>query len=280
MTDPSCLGIFRERTHSPGRESDDTEILRLTAKELEAGGFQVTLKSPEEIGAPGDARPRAVFMMCEGLGILGQLDAWQVAGTRFVNNPGAVLNTYRERMIGQFCGGGRPLHPERSGLDGDEPAERPLPAVGQARRRAQHAGWRRHVRREHRHRAGRPRGARRPWHRARGASSPTSRETSSSSTASGRAAGRRAVPPWFRWFYHKDQRVAGHPLDPHRLARLVKRAAGALGLEVYGGDAIATPSGDLVLLDLNAWPSFALYRDEAAPVIAAYLTLRFGGGSP
>ena len=27
----SCWGIFRESTHSPGRESDDTEILRLTA---------------------------------------------------------------------------------------------------------------------------------------------------------------------------------------------------------------------------------------------------------
>src|SRR5437773_8109552 len=25
----SCWGIFRETTHSPGRESDDTEILRL-----------------------------------------------------------------------------------------------------------------------------------------------------------------------------------------------------------------------------------------------------------
>jgi hypothetical protein len=30
-----------------------------------------------------------------------------------------------------------------------------------------------------------------------------------------------------------------------------------------------------VLLDVNAWPSFALYRDEAAPVIADYLALRF-----
>jgi hypothetical protein len=30
-----------------------------------------------------------------------------------------------------------------------------------------------------------------------------------------------------------------------------------------------------VLLDLNAWPSFALYRDEAAAAIASYLALRF-----
>jgi hypothetical protein len=45
---------------------------------------------------------------------------------------------------------------------------------------------------------------------------------------------------------------------------------------VYGGDAIASGNGALTLIDLNAWPSFALYRDEAAPVIASYLALRFG----
>jgi len=64
--------------------------------------------------------------------------------------------------------------------------------------------------------------------------------------------------------------------DPARLARLVREAATALGLEIYGGDAIASADGSLQLLDLNAWPSFALYRDEAAPVIASYLALRFG----
>src|SRR5262249_35354606 len=80
----------------------------------------------------------------------------------------------------------------------------------------------------------------------------------------GPGGGADGEPPWFRWFYHKGQRIAGHPFDPRRLARLVRRAAGALGLEIYGGDVIVTPQGEVVLLDLNAWPSFALYRDEAA----------------
>src|SRR5207244_9923174 len=84
-------------------------------------------------------------------------------------------------------------------------------------------------------------------------------------------------PAWFRWFYHKDQHVAGHPFDPLRLARAVRRAALALGLDVYGGDAIVTPAGELVLLDVNAWPSFALYREEAAQRIAAHVALRFAG---
>ncbi len=71
--------------------------------------------------------------------------------------------------------------------------------------------------------------------------------------------------------------MAGHPFDPEALARLVRKAAGALGLEIYGGDAIAAKTGDLVLLDLNAWPSFARFREDAATAIASYLALRFRG---
>ena len=93
----------------------------------------------------------------------------------------------------------------------------------------------------------------------------------------GAGGGPHREPPWFRWFYHKDQKLAGHPMDQRALARLVRRAASALGLEVFGGDAIATATGDLVLLDVNAWPSFALYRDEASAAIASYLALRFSG---
>jgi len=63
---------------------------------------------------------------------------------------------------------------------------------------------------------------------------------------------------------------------PPLLTGEMPAAATALGLEIYGGDAIASADGSLQLLDLNAWPSFALYRDEAAPVIASYLALRFG----
>jgi len=85
------------------------------------------------------------------------------------------------------------------------------------------------------------------------------------------------TPAWFRWFYHKNQTVAGHPLDAVALGRSVRRAASALGLEVYGGDAIVTADRRIVLIDVNAWPSFALYRDEASSAIAEHLARRFGG---
>jgi hypothetical protein len=68
-----CWGIFREQAHSPGRETDDSEILRLTGKHLEARGFRVVVQSPEEVTWPLTERPRGVFFMCERLEILGHL---------------------------------------------------------------------------------------------------------------------------------------------------------------------------------------------------------------
>ncbi|HVQ78130.1 MAG TPA: hypothetical protein VMT79_21625 [Candidatus Binatia bacterium] len=269
-----CWGIFREQTHSPGREYDDTEILRLTGKHLEAEGFEVVMKSPEDLGGMADARPRFVFLMCERVGVLEILRDWEGRGVPHVNRPVAVLNTYRDRMIAQFAEAAVAFVPSRLvSTDGAAVAERTwvkradvhntqegdvvfapdAPAVraalgGLAARGIQRAVLQPHV---------------------------DGDLIKFYGVGASAAAG--GGPPWFRWFYHKGQTVAGHPLDPVHLARLARRAAGALGLEVYGGDAIATPDGRLMVLDLNAWPSFALYRDEAAAAIAGYLLLRFAG---
>jgi glutathione synthase/RimK-type ligase-like ATP-grasp enzyme len=54
-------------------------------------------------------------------------------------------------------------------------------------------------------------------------------------------------------------------------ADLAARAARAVGLEVYGGDGIASSDGTVALVDLNDWPSFSRCRDDAAAAIAARL---------
>ncbi len=84
-----------------------------------------------------------------------------------------------------------------------------------------------------------------------------------------------AALSWFQWFYHRDQKLSGHAFDPGRLRSAVARAAAALGLDVFGGDAIATAGGETILIDVNAWPSFALYREIAAEKIAARIAERF-----
>ena len=44
-----CWGILREREHSPGRETDDAEILGLTGKALESKGFDVKILDPDAL---------------------------------------------------------------------------------------------------------------------------------------------------------------------------------------------------------------------------------------
>jgi len=271
-------GVFRERTHSPNREVDDAEILRLTGKHLEERGFDVVLKSPDELLAPAEGPPDFVFLMCEGAEVLRQLRNWETGGLRQVNSPVAVLNTYREQMIAQFeeadvafirsalvstaaspRPASLPVWVKRSDVHNTQDGDVVFAATEEACRAALEALARR----------GLPRAV--------------LQEHLEGDLVKfygiGTGGGRDGGPPWFRWFYHKDQTVAGHPLDPRGLARLARTAASALGLEVYGGDAIATARGDLVLLDLNAWPSFALYRDEASTEIAAYLERRLTGGA-
>jgi len=273
VSDPYCWGIFREDTHSPGRESDDTEILRLTAKQLEALGLQVSLKSPEELAGASE-RPPFMFLMCEGAEILRQLTAWEASGVRQVNSPVAVFNTYRERMIEQFAEAGVPFIASRVVPTSGPRSSEPAPV------------W---VKRADVHNtcegdvvfasADDAVGAALAGLAARGIPRAVLQPPVAGDLIKfygvGPGGGPGGEPPWFRWFYHKGQTLSQHPFDERGLARLVRRAAVALGLEVYGGDIIVTASGELVLLDLNAWPSFALYRDEAAVAIGAYLALRF-----
>ena len=87
---PRCWGIYRELAHSPGRETDDAEILRATAAELAARGFDVSLKSTDELPEVDDvaAVPPFLFVMCERIPVVEKLAAWERRGALVVNRPG------------------------------------------------------------------------------------------------------------------------------------------------------------------------------------------------
>ena len=277
MKNSLCWGIFREAAHSPGRESDDAEILRLTGKHLEAKGLQVVLRTPEEVTGLPEAPPRFVFLMCERVEVLERLHVLEASGVPHVNSTRSVLNTYRERMLEAFAEANVPFIASRlvptsatavpdappvwvkradvhNTQEGDVVYAPAADAVAAALRGLAARGI------------------------ARAVIQPHVPGDLVKFYGIGAGGGPHGAPPWFRWFYHKEQQLAGHRFDERRLARLVRSAASALGLEVYGGDAIVTPGSEIVLLDVNAWPSFALYRDEAAPRIAEHLALRFLGG--
>jgi hypothetical protein len=80
---------------------------------------------------------------------------------------------------------------------------------------------------------------------------------------------------WFEWFYHRDKAMLGYSFEVSRLRRAAFGAAAALELEIFGGDAIIQANGEPAIVDVNAWPSYARFRDRAAHAIADLLTARF-----
>ena len=279
----SCWGIYRELAHSPGRETDDAEILRATAGKLERQGFEVHLKTAEEIADSREDPPPFLFVMCERLPILDRLDEWEEGGSCVVNAPGAIRNTYRDRTVPLFESNQVP-----SPASVIVPTTLPIPKEAEFRESPQGC-W---VKRGDVHAteaadvvfAPNPAGLARALAamRDRGIETAVLQEHVPGDLIKYYGVGEvdpKAAPDeggrWFQWFYHRGQNLQGYSFDGNELAKAASRAATALGLEVFGGDAIAGKDGRIVIIDLNAWPSFALYRDIASERIAAYLAARF-----
>ena len=72
---------------------------------------------------------------------------------------------------------------------------------------------------------------------------------------------------FFRFYAEEDRRIAPVAFSQARpgIEALVQR----MGLEVYGGDAVIGLDGQVSVIDVNDWPSFAYYRPEAAEAIGA-----------
>lgn len=280
-------GIYRELAHSPGRETDDALILKAAARLLEEDGFAVDLKSAEDVSRASLEPPPCLFVMCERPEILDTLGRWEARGVRQVNRTEGIRNTYRDRTLALFSRAGIPF-PKSVLVDTSDP--RPLGPGGSR----ELAGlW---IKRGdvHNTQAGDV---------LRVASTGDAIEALSALASRGVAraviqehaegdlvkfygVGAEPTParpelpdedaaPWFEWFYHRDQVLSRHPFDARALGATAARAAAALDLEIYGGDAIVAPDGSFLVIDLNAWPSFALYRDAAAAKIAGYLASRF-----
>ena len=61
------------------------------------------------------------------------------------------------------------------------------------------------------------------------------------------------------------------------LTALAERAAGMLGVDVYGGDAVVGPDGSITLIDFNDWPSFRTCTVGAAQKIADMILRKSNG---
>ena len=88
---------------------------------------------------------------------------------------------------------------------------------------------------------------------------------------------------FFRYYYPTDDGqskfgdearngLAHHyPFSEAQLQYEVERLAVAVGVEVFGGDAIIRSDGTFCIIDFNDWPSFSRCRESAATAIAALI---------
>jgi len=266
----SCTGVLREPAHSPGRVDDDAAIMSSVGEALRERGFSVELVSAD---APVEAPSANLFVMCEQGTVLDRLAAMETMGAIVVNSPAAIRNTYRHRMVELFKRH-RVASPLSWIVAADANTPRPADCAWikrydfHATQRedvmyaASETGWREALRR----------------FADRGIPFVVAQEHVAGDLVKFYGVRNRALPEeanWFQWFYHRDKGMLGHAFDPVRLSRAASSAAAALGLEIFGGDAVIKADGAPMIIDLNAWPSYALFRDRAAEAIADCLTERF-----
>lgn len=255
------LGITRERVYSPGKVEADALILHAVADNLRHAGARVVTCSGDDVDWPTPEAGTLVFTMAQGPRALARFDAWQRRGVRVVNLPEAMRNCHRHRTVAllQNARVGLPQTVLLSTSDGTPP---PF-ATGRY--------W---VKRGDVHAveaddvvacddatltevllAFRRRGIDR---------------VAVQCHVDGRVLKFYAARPSF---FHCVPPADGSIVPPEvlvHLAEVAARGATALGLEVYGGDAVWSADGGLSLIDLNDWPSYAACRAQGATAIATY----------
>jgi glutathione synthase/RimK-type ligase-like ATP-grasp enzyme len=273
----TCWGIFRESAHSPGRVDDDAAIMHRVGEALATRGFTVKLLRADNIEPAFETPSAMIFAMCEQGEILDRLKKAGQAGAIIVNSPDAIRNTYRHRMVELFAQN-HVLAPV-SHVVATNAVKLPLATGVWIKRYDFHATQSddvMYVASETGFREALSRFA------ERGIPFVVAQEHVEGDLIKfygvGRAGADAPGSDWFEWFYHRDKGMTGYPFKVERLRAVARNAAAALGVEVFGGDAIIRRDGEPVIIDLNAWPSYAKYRDKAAQSIADYLAHRFHRG--
>lgn len=261
---------YRKPSYSPNQHRvNDAAIMDAAIARLEQRGWHILRLSEAE--AEAGARPEVDchLNMCQGPRALEALQLLEHDGALMINRPSSALACHRHRLVRRLAG---------SGLDFPETiilstSPRTEPEIKQA-------GWHQWpslvwVKRGDVH-----------AERADDVvQAPLSNLFDTLRGFAARGIERVAVQPhvagpvikfygvaqsrFFRYYGADSGPQAPPPeVDEERLRALAFGAAECLGLEVFGGD-VAVPSPDRpVLIDLNDWPSFAPFRDEAANAIA------------
>ena len=263
MKPPALLGIYRERIFSPGKVDDDAAIMNAAVEELSRRGWEVLTEHAESIDA-SMPRPANILTMAQSDRVLAVLEDWSSQGTRVINSVPSILNCYRRRLVHILSGAGVCIPPSRIiEVEGAEERISPQFADGLWLERGDvHAMEPGDV------------------------ASVKCREDLGRALAHFSARGIRDIlvqghvsgpvvkfygvghGEYFRAYLADSGEEFTSGIG--QLRTIARKAAGAVGLEVYGGDAIFSERNGPVLIDLNDWPSFSRCRRSAGSSIAEY----------
>jgi hypothetical protein len=262
------LGLYRERQYSPGRHlSNDVLLLDQIAHRLRERDFAVDLLTLDEAESRR-ADAAIIFSMCQGRSSLENLADWEHEGVRIINSPQAALNTHRDRLPALLVKAGVSFPPTQL-VDTKERADLgslDLNGGIWLKRGDVHASvtadvqW---VDSRERLDAGLAEFSRRGIDLAAVQMHRAGDEIKFYGVADG---------GFFHWFYSGETR--NYSFNFTDLENLANQAANVAGLDIFGGDVIVSPSGELTLIDLNDWPSFAPCRERASYAIADFITKR------
>ncbi len=267
---PKFIGIFREAEHSPERVEDDELIMKAVAERLtEITGEDTRLIFPSEVRKTLDeAGPVLVFNMAEEEPVLSFLNELEQKGIRVVNSTASVRNTFRSQMTSMLSK--MPFFPETILCSVSAPPSHDMQSVW-VKRGDFHA-----IEKQDVVFAKDQNEIRKLLDTFRKRNIP---DVAIQKHIPGdlikfygvRATGQQNGTRWFHWFYHRDQELNNFKFDTADLQKKCELSSDILGLEIYGGDAIVTEDGSIFVIDVNAWPSFALFRDVASKFIAEHL---------
>jgi len=268
---PDIVAIFRNPTYSPlQHRSNDTAILEATLTHVVRPGWRLVKTNEQEIAGGHLPAAHLYLNMCQGALASEQLMPLEADGALVVNRPSSVLNCHRHRLVKRLAGGALPF--PRT-LVVPSTAAVPAPALREL------AGEEQRI-----------------WLKRGDVHAVRPEDVVQVATADVRTAmaafAARGIPwvafqqhvpgpivkfyavadgRFFRWYPATGGAGTELAIDADRLKALAFDAAARLELDVFGGD-VAFPRPECpVLIDINDWPSFAPFREDAARAIAGYV---------
>ncbi len=259
------LGIYREKIFSPGRVDDDARILEMTVAEMASRGHSVRTLSAETLDGQR-IEADCVLSMAKSKKTLASLEEWQEGGIRVINGVPSVRNCLRATLFRLLPEAGLPV-PEGTILPVDK-----MPGVCSFRGSTRYWLKRGDVHSVNPGDVVKVSNYEETMHALDHFSRNGIEQVLVQEHVDGESVKFYAIAAsrFFRAFcFSRNREEITDRMG--RLRTLADHAGYAAGLEVFGGDAIVTPDGQVFLIDLNDWPSFASCRDSAAQQIAAYV---------